>query len=38
MRQSDPEYEEPYGAYGGVSVNEGFVCDLWEERKVDEPC
>lgn len=38
MRESDPDYEEHYGAYGGVSVNEGFVCDLWEGRKVDAPC
>lgn len=30
MRQDDPEYAESYGAYGGILVDEGDVCDLWE--------
>lgn len=30
MQESDPEYLETYGAYGGIEVDEGNVCDLWE--------
>lgn len=30
MRHVDPEYTETYGAYGGILVDEGNVCDLWE--------
>ena len=28
-----PDYvPEPYGAYRGICVNEGDVCDLWEKK------
>jgi hypothetical protein len=23
---------EDYGAYGGIEVDEGMVCDLWEQE------
>lgn len=29
-RKDDPNYAETYGAYGGILVDEGYVCDLWE--------
>ena len=31
MSKDDPEYTETYGAYGGIFVDEGDVCDLWEK-------
>jgi hypothetical protein len=30
IQESDPEYNKTYGAYGGIDVDEGNVCDLWE--------
>lgn len=33
MQDSDPEYSETYGAYGGIDVDEGNVCDLWEGKE-----
>lgn len=31
MRKEDPYHEpETYGAYGGIPVDEGHVCDLWD--------
>lgn len=31
VQESDPEYREPYGIAGGIRVDEGNVCDLWEQ-------
>ena len=35
QREFDGDAEEHtlYGAYGGISVNEGNVCDLWERKE-----
>ena len=33
----DPTHTpETYGAYGGINVDEGCVCDLWEEVRDDD--
>jgi hypothetical protein len=32
MKESDPEYCNEYGAYGGIEIDEGDVCDLWESK------
>lgn len=32
MQKSDQEYHNEYGAYGGIIINEGNVCDLWESE------
>ncbi len=36
QREFDPEADEyeQYGAYGGLSVNEGCICDLWEGKEM----
>lgn len=32
MQESDSEYSTTYGAYGGIYIDEGNICDLWEQK------
>lgn len=35
-RKYDEDYQPHYGVYGGVCVDEGYVCDLWEGKPPKE--
>ena len=37
MKAEDPDYPETYGAYGGIYIDEGFVCELWEQGQDQAP-
>lgn len=33
LREQNPDVSRFYGAYGGIRVDEGNVCDLWEKKE-----